>query len=104
MSIKEWAKSFYKSSAWRNCRQAYFVYRHGICERCGGVGKIVHHRIYLTPGNIHDPAVSLSFNNLELLCQQCHNREHHERYSPVVYGLSFDVNGNLVRREEHEDI
>jgi 5-methylcytosine-specific restriction endonuclease McrA len=102
--MKEWAKSFYKGAAWRKCRQAYFVYQHGLCERCGGAGKIVHHKNYLTPDNIHDPAVSLSFNNLELLCQQCHNREHHERYSPVVYGLSFDVNGNLVRREEHEDI
>lgn len=95
--MKPWAKSFYKSKAWRDCRDAYFIFRHGLCERCGGPGKIVHHKIYLTPQNINDPNVSLNWENLELLCQDCHNEEHHEDEA-TVSGLMFDENGNLVPR------
>lgn len=94
--MKEWAKSFYKSRAWRKCRDAFFIAKHGLCERCSGPGKIVHHKIWLTPDNINDPDISLDWNNLELLCQTCHNREHHS-VSPVAEGLRFDEQGNLVR-------
>lgn len=41
--------------------------------------KIVHHKIYLTQGNINDPKVSLSFDNLEGVCDEHHNREHKEK-------------------------
>ena len=56
--------------------------RDGLCERClaAGIyrpGKVVHHRVYLTDENVNDPAVSLDPGNLELLCQDCHNAEHH---------------------------
>ena len=94
-SMKEWAKSFYKSKAWRQCRDAYFVSQHGLCERCNGPGKIVHHKIYLTPDNINDPDISLNWDHLELLCQDCHNQEHHST-APVADGLRFDEWGNLV--------
>lgn len=93
--MKAWARAFYKSKAWRDCRDAYFASQHGLCERCGAGGKIVHHKIYLTPANINDPAVTLNFENLELLCQECHNLEHHER-APVADGLRFDETGELV--------
>ncbi|WP_265445078.1 hypothetical protein [Acetivibrio straminisolvens] len=33
--MKEWAKPFYKSKAWQDCREAFFIFRHGLCERCG---------------------------------------------------------------------
>lgn len=93
--MKPWAKAFYKSKAWRQCRDAYFVSRHGLCERCGGPGKIVHHKVYLNPQNIDDPDVSLNWENLELLCQDCHNQEHHRGQS-TVEGVRFDDEGNLV--------
>ncbi|HIE8455418.1 TPA: HNH endonuclease [Bacillus cereus] len=95
---KEYAKKFYKSTAWKKCRDSYFKFRHGLCERCTDPGKIVHHKNYITPENINDPEITLSFNNLELLCQDCHNREHHEKNSPVVEGVMFDENGDLIRR------
>lgn len=95
MSGQGWAAPFYKSKAWRQCRDAFFVSRHGLCERCGAGGKVVHHKKYLTPENIHDPDVTLDWDNLELLCQTCHNREHHER-GPTADGLRFDENGDLV--------
>ncbi|OYD06095.1 HNH endonuclease [Paludifilum halophilum] len=93
--MKAWAKSFYKSKAWRDCRDAYFVSRHGLCERCSRPGKIVHHKIYLTPDNIDNPDVSLNWENLELLCQDCHNNEHHGT-KPTGDGLKFDESGDLV--------
>ncbi|MED4530925.1 HNH endonuclease [Metabacillus fastidiosus] len=95
--MKDYAKKFYKFTAWRKCRASYFAYRHGLCERCTGPGKIVHHKKYITPENIDDPIITLSFSNLELLCQDCHNREHHERNSPVVEGVMFDSNRDLIQ-------
>ena len=95
VAMKPWARWFYKSKAWKRTREAYIAYRHGLCERCGAGGKIVHHRVHLTPENIHDPAVTLNFENLELLCQTCHNLEHHERV-PVADGLRFTADGDLI--------
>jgi len=94
-ALKPWARHFYKSKAWGKVREAYIAYRHRLCERCGAGGKIVHHKIYLTPDNINDPEITLSFDNLELLCQECHNLEHHER-APVAEGLRFTADGDLI--------
>jgi len=93
--MKSFAKLFYKSKSWRDCRDAYFAYRYGLCERCGKPGKIVHHKVYLTPENINDPYVSLNWDNLELTCQYCHNEEHHGTV-PAAEGLTFDEEGNLI--------
>jgi len=93
--VKPWARKFYKSKAWQKTREAYIAARHGLCERCGAGGKIVHHRVHLTPDNINDPGITLSFDNLELLCQECHNREHHETV-PAADGLRFTADGDLI--------
>lgn len=79
--MREFATAFYKSKAWQDCRAAYFRYRHGLCERClsRGIyrpGEIVHHRQHLTPENIGNPAVTLCFDNLMLVCRDCHALEH----------------------------
>lgn len=39
-------------------------------------GVIVHHKIHLTPENIYDRNIALSWDNLELLCRDCHDKEH----------------------------
>ncbi|GIW49194.1 MAG: HNH endonuclease [Caloramator sp.] len=93
---RDFAKRFYNSKEWEECRKAYFVHRYGICERCGQPGDIVHHKIYLNPSNINNPAISLSFENLELLCQECHNKEHGKKGS-LAEGLVFDDEGNLIK-------
>src|SRR5690606_27192736 len=95
MSMQPWARSFYKSRAWQRCREAYIAYRHGLCERCGAGGKIVHHKVYLTPDNINDPEITLSFDNLELLCATCHQHEHFETL-PTAEGLRFTADGDLI--------
>lgn len=106
---RDFARQFYRSQAWRDTRDAYFRMRHGLCERCwqhGRVtpGEIVHHKVHLTPENIDDPEITLSFDNLELLCRDCHAEEH-----PEIYGVrheraqrprvAFDEYGNVVQRE-----
>ena len=86
---KEWTNGFYTSKEWRKTRDAYYRIQCGRCERCmaevlAGArrvedinpGIIVHHKKELTPENINDPAVALSFDNLELLCDEHHNRQH----------------------------
>lgn len=93
------AKRLYKSAAWRRCRESYISKVHGLCERCEEPGKIVHHKTHIDSENVHDPEVTLNHSNLEYLCQTCHNREHHEKYSPVRYGMAFDNDGNLINLE-----
>ena len=95
--MKPFARRFYKSRAWKDCRDSYYISQHGICERCGAGGKIVHHKIELTAQNISDPYITLNWDLLELLCIDCHNQEHHSS-EVVEEGLRFDADGNLVRR------
>ena len=76
------ARAFYMSRPWVKCARAYRQSKGGLCERCWSKGLIVpgaevHHKIRLTPENIKDPAVALNWNNLELLCKNCHLEEHH---------------------------
>lgn len=97
--MKPFAEKFYHSVAWRNkCRDAYSASQHGICERCMEAGKIVHHKTYITPDNLHDPDITLNFDNLELVCQDCHNKEHHSTHEPLREGVMFDVDGNLIKK------
>ncbi|MBO7668550.1 MAG: HNH endonuclease [Firmicutes bacterium] len=79
--MKEWARAFYLSPEWRATREAYAAAVGWLCEDClsRGLyvpGKVVHHVTPLTPENIRDPKVSLAWNNLRLVCQDCHAEEH----------------------------
>lgn len=90
---------FYNSRAWKQTQAAFMASKNYICERCGSPAKIVHHKEYITPSNIHDPKITLSWDNLEALCQICHNKEHGKYGGAVTMpGLMFDSSGNLVKR------
>lgn len=98
---REFAKAFYRSNAWRKTRAAYIKSVDGLCERCLKKGQyvpgwIVHHKRYLTIYNIDNPNVSLNWDNLEYVCQDCHNKEHHQKESVIEDGLMFDETGNLI--------
>ena len=87
---KEFARQFYSSKTWQDCRNEYAKRKAYLCEEClrRGIykpGVIVHHVEELTPLNISRPEVALNFNNLELLCRDCHNDVHdiHNRWSAV---------------------
>lgn len=86
--------AFYKSAAWQRARYAYGSSRDWICERCGRAGFIVHHKRHITPDNVSDPSVTLDFDNLQLVCQQCHNQLHGK--GVTARGLKFDGDGNIV--------
>ena len=71
-----------------------------MCERCFERGRlvpaeIVHHIQHLSPENIGDPEVSLSFGNLMRVCRDCHAEFHYtdQSYTPRV---SFDENGRVI--------
>lgn len=100
------AKKLYASKAWKQCRDAYKAYKHGICERCGAPGDEVHHKTYLTPANVNDPEIVFGWNNLELLCRSCHIEEH-EKHKNLKQGrpareadirIMFDDNGQPIPR------
>lgn len=79
--VREFAKAFYKSKAWENTRESYALSVGWLCEDClakGLVvpGKVVHHKIPLSPQNIDDPRITLDWSNLKLVCQDCHAKEH----------------------------
>ena len=103
---------FYNTKGWKQNRKAYALSRNCICERCGrpvyvsGVNEflpkgkriryIVHHKVHLDDSNFSDPKIAYDWNNLELLCIDCHNREHYEQ--PTRDDLVFDQDGNLIQR------
>lgn len=99
---REFARPFYQSQAWRNARAAYVKEKRGLCERClaKGIykaGVIVHHKIVLTPENIHDEAVLLDHENLELLCRDHHAEAHEEIYrSRTGRRYKFDELGRVI--------
>ena len=101
------AVAFYHSRAWKHTRDAYARSKRGLCEKCLREGRytpgiIVHHKVHLSPENINDPKVSLSFDNLELVCRECHAAEHPEIYGTIPEGgrVAFDEDGNVVRKEQ----
>lgn len=88
---RAFAKKFYSSAAWQSCRNAYAKKANYLCENClrKGIykpGVIVHHLIELDPINIEHPEIALNFDNLELLCRDCHAKVHEQsggRWSEV---------------------
>lgn len=78
---RPFAKKFYSSKAWQDCRNTYAERVGGLCENClkRGIykpGVIVHHVIEITPENIERPEIVLNYDNLELLCRECHAEVH----------------------------
>lgn len=98
--MQKWAESFYKSAEWEATRKAYAKSQGWICERCRDAGLInrgiiVHHKIWLTQDNINDPDISLSWDNLKLVCRDCHaaeHRNHKRRYIVGEYGEIICIN------------
>lgn len=88
---REFATRFYHSKAWRSTQASYMaapIEVPGVgtcppfmCERCFERGRlvpaeIVHHVEWLSPDNIDDPEVALSWGNLMRVCRDCHAALH----------------------------
>lgn len=102
---KAFAKAFYNSEAWRQCRYSYISKRllidFGVCEECKvEPGYIVHHKIELTPENINDPNITLNHDNLMYVCKRCHD-QYDGHWSPRnkrKIKVEFDENGQPIDR------
>lgn len=93
---KEYAESFYNGSRWRRASKGYLSSKHYICEQCGQPASICHHVIHITPVNIHDPNITLNWDNMRAMCHDCHTRLHMSK--PVcAEGLKFDSNGDIIQ-------
>lgn len=95
---KAFAKKFYSSKAWQDCRNRYAAKRGHLCENClrKGIyrpGEIVHHKIEIDPVTIYNPEVSLNPDNLELLCRDCHAEMHksYQKGRRFVIGVNGEV-------------
>ena len=100
---REFAGSFYQSAAWVKCRASYIAWRRsvdgGMCERCHEVpGKILHHKVELSPENINNPDITLGFDNLMYVCHNCHDQIH-GNVSQMPQRMTryvFDCSGNPI--------
>ncbi len=92
-------RAFYKSAAWRKVSAAYMSSKAYICERCGKPATICHHKTWLNGTNINDPAITLSFDNLEALCIECHNAEHGAKQSVTI----FNDDGSIDQVKESQE-
>ena len=107
-------KKFYNSKAWKTVRKNVWIRQQLLCARCykpvyvDGISSwlpkeqrrtgIVHHKIYLDNTNVSDPNVTLNQDNLEGICKECHEKEHHQNISTRNDYL-FDENGNLLPKD-----
>jgi hypothetical protein len=102
-------KSFYASESWAKLRQLLIIERGYKCERCGLLAKdskkiIGHHKIELTPENVMDLSISLNPDNVEIICFDCHNKEHRRfgysgkgRKVFLIYGPPLSGKTSYVR-------
>lgn len=68
---------FYNSSEWRILSAKYVQDKGYRCERCNAMATQVHHKKAIqTPDGWE---LRLDYDNLELLCTQCHN-DRHDRF------------------------
>lgn len=94
-------QKIYDSPEWKKLRRMYLESRNYICERCGKTATICHHKEYITASNINDVEVTLNFDNLEALCQECHNKEHDHFLSNGNKAI-FNSAGEMIAMENQE--
>ena len=87
---------FYRSRLWRKVSKLYMGKQNYICERCGDVAAICHHRRYISEADIGDLEKTLGEANLECLCLACHNAEHGGEHQQAI----FDDVGRMIGIKE----
>jgi hypothetical protein len=103
-------KSFYASNDWITLRLSLINERGNRCVRCKEIiakskDLIGHHKIELTPENVQDRMISLNPELIELVCFDCHNKEHNrfgyraEKRVYLVYGPPMSGKTTFVRQQ-----
>lgn len=77
MTYHEKYNAFYQTKEWKQLRKQKFEDADGLCEECKKngivkIGKEVHHIIPIGK----DWSKRLDYDNLILLCKECHNQKH----------------------------
>ena len=103
---------FYTSRAWRRVRDLKIKESGGVCARCGRVFTdtsklIVHHKNHLKKDDYTNPAKAFDDSNLEVICFDCHNKEH-DRFKftknvYIVYGAPFSGKKTYVYANKEVD-
>lgn len=104
----------YNSKAWKQIRYAYALSKNCLCERChravyvSGINDylpkekrlryIVHHKTHINELNKGNDDVVYNWDNLELLCIDCHNDEHFG-VKATKSGYKFDEFGNFIEKQ-----
>ena len=91
----------YNCKRWKDLRKQKKIIS-PFCERCLKKGiynsvYIVHHKEWINDKNYLDDNIFYNIDNLESLCQACHNQEHFEKKEEYF----FDEEGNLVKSTPH---
>lgn len=91
---------FYTTRTWRRCRAEFIKSRGRMCEECWKRGVIetgskgrpleVHHIIPLTDENMNDPAITMGWDNLQLLCKDCHDAKKNQSEKTRRYRVDED--------------
>lgn len=95
---KVWAKAFYDSRIWKDCRRAVLRRDLFTCRDCNARASEVHHIIELTPDNISDPMIALNPDNLVSLCHACHDKITKGLTGDLPPEYLFNDKGEVVRR------
>ena len=93
---QDYARPFYNSKEWIKCRNSFMQSKHYVCEVCNKAATICHHKEPITPSNINDVNITLSWSNLLAVCHDCHQALHGNN-SITQEGLIFDSEGNLIQ-------
>lgn len=98
---------FYFTKQWRELCHLLKIQRGHKCERCGknilDLSYLIgHHKVELTMDNVTDPNISLNPEKIEIICQDCHNREHrrfgYEKQVFIIWGSPFSGKHTAVRQ------
>lgn len=108
-------KDFYKSKAWKNCKQEVWLRQNLLCGICykpvyvDGLSPylpkekrrtgIVHHITHLDDINVYDDNIALNIDNLIGVCKECHEHVCHNLDISIRKEFMFDENGNVIKRE-----
>jgi len=98
---REEQQRFYKSKKWQAVRQAYFKKAKGLCEICLSKGlikqgEIVHHVIEMDSEKIHNERLAYGFDNLQLVCRECHAKIHEQERGTKKKRYFIDKNGRVT--------
>lgn len=99
------AKRFYNSAAWRLAREEALQRDHYTCQPCLRRGMLtpadtVHHLVPIETA----PEKALDLDNLEPICQACHNKEHPERGAGERQGEERPRKARVIASEANPEI